>query len=167
MSSSELSLSDRVKAFNRRFPTGVTLVTVNVDGEPHGLAVNAFSSVSLDPSMAMVCVKTTSQTHVHLCERNEIAISVVANDQQDIAARFARSGGEKFAGVAWKAARNGAPIVRGVSAYLELTIVSRVSAGTHTIFIGEITHAETGPRPPLLYLDSRFFDGARLEAFAP
>src|SRR5262245_49237930 len=55
-----------VKAVHRQFPTGVTIVTTVVDGVPYGLAVNAFSSLSLDPPTVLVCVATTSATYPRL-----------------------------------------------------------------------------------------------------
>ena len=156
-------LLERVKNFHRCFPTGVTLVTVSVDDVPYGLVVNAFSSVSLDPAMAMVCVKATSQTYPHLYASDQIAIAVLATDQADIASRFAQSTTNKFAGLQWVPGHNGAPVVDGVSAVMELTVVSRIPAGTHTIFVGEITNASASDRPPLIYQGSRFYDGGRLE----
>ena len=56
-------LADRVRAVHRQYPTGVTVVTTAVDGVPYGLAVNAFSSISLDPPLVLVCVNESSRSY--------------------------------------------------------------------------------------------------------
>lgn len=155
-------LIERVKAVHRCFPSGVAVVTTCVEDRPYGLAVNAFSSVSLEPPLVLVCVKTTAQTHDHLYGGEHIGINFLAHDQKAIAAVFARSGGDKFAGLSWRAGTCGVPVLDGVSAHLEAAIEQRITAGTHTIFISRVLHADAPARPPLVYYDSSFFDGAQL-----
>jgi flavin reductase (DIM6/NTAB) family NADH-FMN oxidoreductase RutF len=156
------SLVDRIKGVHRRFPTGVTIVATEVGGQPYGLAVNAFSSLSLEPPLVLVCVAATSSTYPRLFEVDAISVSILAEDQADVAAGFARSGGEKFGAIDWRPGPNGTPILAGVSAHLDLRVEHRVPAGTHTIFIGRVLDAETGEKPPLLYLGGRFFEGGAL-----
>lgn len=164
--SAPTALVDRVKAVHRMFPTGVTIVTTWVDERPYGLAVNAFSSISLEPPAVLVCVAKTSVTHAHLLLGENLAVNMLSREQRHIAARFARSGGEKFRNLAWRRGTSGAPILEGVSAHLELEIDERVSAYTHTIFLGRVIDASTSDRPPLVYLSGRFYDGARLRPIA-
>jgi flavin reductase (DIM6/NTAB) family NADH-FMN oxidoreductase RutF len=156
-------LVEATKEVHRSYPTGVTIVTTAIDGVPYGLAVNAFSSLCLEPPMVLVCVATTSATHPHLFEGNEVGVNVLAHDQGEIVALFAKTGIEKFEHVDWHAGESGVPLLDGVSACLELQVEARIPAYTHTIFIGAVTHAETFDRPPLLYLDGRLFDGQHLE----
>lgn len=156
------TLADRVRRVHRSYATGVAVVTTAVDGQPYGLAVNAFSSVSLDPPLVLVCVSTTAQTHEHLLRGEHVGINFLAHDQVDTANAFARSGGDKFATVAWRPGESGVPILDGVAAHLEFRIQQRVEAGTHTIFIGAVLDADAPARPPLVYYDGRYFDGARL-----
>jgi flavin reductase (DIM6/NTAB) family NADH-FMN oxidoreductase RutF len=153
-----------VKAVHRRFPTGVTVVTTCIDDQPYGLAVNAFSSISLSPPLVLVCVAETSATHAHLFQGDHIAVNILAHDQQDVAAVFARSGGDKFRDLSWQRGGCGAPVLEGVSAYLELDIEKRIPAYTHTIFIARVRAAVATDRSPLVYLGGRLIDGAQLEA---
>lgn len=162
----EAALAERVKDVHRHFPTGVTIVTTSVDGMPFGLAVNAFASLSLTPPLVLVCVAATSSTYPKLFEAELLGVNILAHDQLDVARVFARSGGEKFAGVAWRHGSRGAPLLDGVSARLELTIEHRIPAGTHTIFVGRVAEAEAFERAPLVYLGGGFFDGARLQALS-
>jgi len=158
------SLIAATREVHRRYPTGVTIVTTLVDGTPHGLAVNAFSSLCLEPPMVLVCVATTSATHPHLYGGDIMGINVLARDQGRLVAVFAQTGIDKFADIAWQPGESGAPLLEGVSAQLELRVETRIPAYTHTIFIGAVLQARSFGRPPLLYLDGELFDGGRLES---
>lgn len=156
------ALADRVRGVHRSYATGVAVVTTAVDGAPFGLAVNAFSSVSLEPPLVLVCVSTTAKTHDHLYRGEHIGINFLAHDQVELASLFATSGGDKFAAIAWAPGGSGVPVLDGVSSWLEVEIEQRLAAGTHTIFVGRVIAADAPARPPLIYHDGRFFDGNRL-----
>lgn len=152
-----------VKDVHRRFPTGVTIVTTCIDGEPYGLAVNAFSSISIEPPVVLVCVAKTSATYERLFGGDHIAVNVLASDQVELARRFARSGGDKFSGVPWEPGVGGAPILGGVCGYLEIEIEKRIPAYTHTIFIGRVVRANAFAHPPLVYLGGEFYAGEHMK----
>lgn len=157
-----LRLAEAVRAVHRRYPTGVAVVTTTQAGVPYGLAVNAFSSVSLDPPSVLVCVNSSAQSHPHLYAGEHIGINFLAHDQAEIATVFARSGGEKFRDLSWHAGAHGVPILDRGCAHLEVRIDQRVTVSTHTIFIGQVRAATDGDRPPLVYLGGAFFDGSAL-----
>ena len=73
--------ADHLRAFHRKFVTGVTIVTTMDRGAPRGLAVNAFSSVSLDPALILVCVAKTSSTYEPLFRAERFAVNLLAGDQ--------------------------------------------------------------------------------------
>ena len=95
---------DTMKQVNRQFVTGVTVVTAMDDGKPRGLAVNAFSSVSLDPPTVMVAVQRTSSTHECLFRAQHLAINILSTDQLDVVGVFATKTEDKFAG--WTGSRD-------------------------------------------------------------
>ena len=64
------------------FATGVTVITVDYEGEVHGMTANAFSSVSLDPPLVLVCVDHRARTHAHLHARKRFGVNVLAENQQ-------------------------------------------------------------------------------------
>ena len=66
------------------FATGVTVITVDYEGEVHGMTANAFSSVSLDPPLVLVCVDHRARTHAHLHARKRFGVNVLAENQQTI-----------------------------------------------------------------------------------
>jgi flavin reductase (DIM6/NTAB) family NADH-FMN oxidoreductase RutF len=156
---SELPLADResVRQVHRRFPTGVMIVTTAVDNTPFGLALNAFTSISLEPPLVLVAIAATAATHPNLFLSNQIGINILAAGQESIVHRFARSGGDKFASVAWHQGRHGAPLLDGVAAHLEMETAKRIAAYTHTLFVGKVLRAEAFDRQPLVFLGGKFY----------
>jgi flavin reductase (DIM6/NTAB) family NADH-FMN oxidoreductase RutF len=153
---------DAMKWVNRQFITGVTVVTA-MDGEkPRGLAVNAFSSISLDPPTVMVAVQRTSSTHDCLFRATHLAINVLSSDQLDVVNMFATKADDKFAGLAWEPGPFGSPLIERSGAQMEVEIRERLQASTHTVFICRVLHATVSDRTPMLYSAGRFFDGGAL-----
>ncbi|MEM7121330.1 MAG: flavin reductase family protein [Pseudomonadota bacterium] len=161
MTTSELTI-DQVKSFHHKFVTGVTVVTTSDGSEPRGLVVNAFSSLSLDPPMIIVCVQKTSSSYDSLFARDHLAVNVLAADQVDVAKRFASKAPDKFAAVPWTSGPFGSPLLEGVAAWLEAELTERIQASTHTMFIARLVAVGHFERPPLLYAAGQFFDGGKL-----
>jgi flavin reductase (DIM6/NTAB) family NADH-FMN oxidoreductase RutF len=158
----ERNFGQLVKQAHRSFPTGVTVVTACIDGAPVGLAVNAFTSVSMDPPMVLVCVNSGSRSHPALCTARYLGISILSREQSGVAVRFAISGGDKFSDIGWHHGEQGAPVLDRASASLEIEVTDRVVAGTHSVIFGRVVAVETSKRPPLVYSGGQFFDGGRL-----
>lgn len=153
---------DVMKQVNRQFVTGVTVVTA-MDGQtPRGLAVNAFSSISLDPATVMVCVQHTSSTHACLFRADHLAINILSTDQLDVVGKFASKADDKFEGLDWEPGPFGSPLIARSSARMEVEIRERLQASTHTVFICRVVHAAVSERPPMVYSAGRFFDGGAL-----
>lgn len=160
------TLATRVRAVHRQYPTGVTVVTAASQGKPVGLAVNAFSSISMDPPLVLVCVNESSNSFPAVFESAFIGINILASDQLDVAGTFAKSGGDKFAALDWHLSAVGVPVLDGVAGHLELEIKYKIPAYTHTIFIGQVVEAGSSDKSPLVYHAGAFFDGAKLESFS-
>jgi flavin reductase (DIM6/NTAB) family NADH-FMN oxidoreductase RutF len=158
----DATLSDRVRKVHAQFPTGVMVVTTAIDGEPHGLAVNAFSSVSLEPPVVLFCVNKNSRTHGHLYGAEWAAVNILSHRQLGVAKRFASSGSDKFASLGWSPGPHGAPVLEGASAWFEVELRLKIDASTHTIFTGQVHEAAATGVPPLVYLAPGLFDGALL-----
>lgn len=155
---------DLMKQVNRQFVTGVTVVTT-MDGErPRGLAVNAFSSISLDPPTVLVCVQRTSTTHDVLFRARHLAINILSTGQLDVVRAFAAKSDDKFAGLDWEAGPYGSPYLLGSSARMEAQIRERLQATTHTVFICRVVDAVVTSEAPIVYSAGRFFDGRALPA---
>lgn len=153
---------DVMKQVNRQFVTGVTVVTA-MDGQtPRGLAVNAFSSISLDPATVMVCVQRTSSTHDCLFRADHLAINILSTDQLDVVGTFASKATDKFEKVEWESGPFGSPLIARSSAQMEVEIRERLQASSHTVFICRVVHAAVAERPPMVYSAGKFFDGGAL-----
>ncbi|POX42398.1 oxidoreductase [Streptomyces sp. Ru73] len=153
---------DLMKQVNRQFITGVTVVTTRDAGTPKGLAVNAFSSISLDPATVMVCVQHTSSTHDCLFRADHLAINILSTDQLDVVTTFARKSDDKFADLEWEPGPYGSPLIARSSAQMEVEIRERLQASTHTVFICRVVHAAVTENPPMVYASGKFFDGGAL-----
>jgi len=100
---------DAVRAFHRKFVTGVTIVTAMDGGAPRGLAVNAFSSISLSPALILVCVARTAATHDPLYRAERFAVNALAHDQAGLARQFGSRSRDKFDGIPGGPAPTAAP----------------------------------------------------------
>lgn len=148
-----------VRGVHRKFITGVTVVTTTDDeGAPRGLAVNAFSSISLDPPMVLVCVQRSSSTHPVLHRASHLGVNILAADQLNVAKVFAGKSPDKFDRIEWSPGEHGAPLIEGSSAQLEVEIGERIEAGSHTVFTGRVVSAAHDERAPLVYSGGGFFD---------
>ncbi len=142
------------------FATGVTVITVDQDGEVHGMTANAFTSVSLDPMLVLVCVDHRARTHAHLHARKRFGVNVLAGDQQAISEYYARSTDThqhpEDAGARFERTSLGTPVLQGALAYLECRLHSAQKAGDHTIFIAEVEDVLVREGEPLLFFRSQY-----------
>lgn len=122
-----------------RYPTGVAVVAALVDGTPHGMAVNSFTSVSLDPPLVAFCAAATSSTWPRLREAGGWALSLLGAEQETVCRTFARKGADRFAGVSWSPSPAGHPVLDGALGWLDLRIHSIQSAGDHELALGLVT----------------------------
>ena len=148
---------DVLRRILRRFAAGVTVITsVNDAGEPVGMTATAFSSVSLDPPMVLVCVNATARTRHAIEGSTGYGVNILADGQETIARQFATSALDKFAGVAWRGGQTGVPLIEGALATLECQVVQAVEAGTHIVYIGSVLAGDEPGGEPLLYHDGSY-----------
>ncbi len=146
----------------RRFATGIALVTVRDGPAAHAMTANSFASVSLNPTLVLVCIVKNGTTHALVSASGLFAINILAAAQQELAMRFAHQipmPSDPFVGVEWHSSIIGTPILDDCIAYLECRVVAAHDAGDHTIFVGEVLDAGFGnarDATPLLYLDSHY-----------
>ena len=139
------------------FATGVTIVTTcDADRRPTGLTASAFSSVSLDPPLVLICVDHKSQSFPHLRESGRFAINILHCDHEALSRRFASSRLDKFDGVAFRLGALGVPLLEQALAHLECQTVSAHVEGDHTIFVGRVESVHVGDGEPLLYYRGRY-----------
>ncbi|MBI2762042.1 MAG: flavin reductase family protein [Chloroflexi bacterium] len=138
-----------------RFASGVTVVTAkDAGGRPAGFTASAFSSLSLDPPLVLVCLEKRAQSYEVFAATEHVAVSILAAGQGDIAWQFARKEIDKFEGVSLETGEvTGLPLIQGATAHLEGRVYERLDGGDHTIFIVEVLRAHTEDLPPLLHFN--------------
>jgi flavin reductase (DIM6/NTAB) family NADH-FMN oxidoreductase RutF len=140
-----------------RFATGITIATVlDAQGLPHGLTVNSFSSVSLDPPLISICLGHAITMIDAFRESKYFGINVLSDSQQHLSDRFASKGQDRFDGLEWYRAAHGTPFLPGALAAIECAQHKRVTAGDHDIFIGEMLETRLAEGEPLIYFASRY-----------
>ena len=146
---------DQFRDALRLFASGVTIVSIRAGETRHGLTVAAFASVSPDPPLILVSIDHRASAYPLLEAAGTcFAVNILGQDQMELSNRFAWLKDEdRFAEGEWDTAVTGAPILKDAMAWLDCTVYSRFSVGSHTIYIGEVQASGT-PRPedkPLLY----------------
>jgi 3-hydroxy-9,10-secoandrosta-1,3,5(10)-triene-9,17-dione monooxygenase reductase component len=139
------------------FATGVTIITTKEkNGEPSGLTANAFTSLSLNPPLVLVCIDKNSQSYSCFQEFGAFAVNVLTEEQEELSGRFATKGANKFEGTKWHTGDNGIPLIDGALGYIECTVVNGYEGGDHTIYVGEILSATGGEGRPLLFFKGKY-----------
>ncbi|MEE9397696.1 MAG: flavin reductase family protein [Methylococcales bacterium] len=145
---------DSFKKALQDWASGVTVVTTKTDRFGcQGMTATAFSSVSVDPPLILVCLNKSADTAEGIKESQCFAVNILNSDQQEISNSFA--GGstqeERFKSVTWSESTTGAPILDSSLASLDCRVVDQVFAGTHWIIIGEVQDVICRSGEPLLY----------------
>lgn len=144
----------------RRWASGVTVVTAKSGDEQHGMTVSAFSSVSADPPLVLICANRASRTNGVIRQGGRFTVNVLAADQQDVSSVFASSKLEesRFERVGWRAGESGVPLIEGALVNLECRVESSHDHGSHTVYIGYVEVAHVADKQPLLYYNGAYRD---------
>jgi len=152
---------DKFREALARFATGVTVITVDYQGEVHGMTANAFASVSLDPMLVLVCVDHKAQTHAELHAKKRFGVNILSATQRAISEYYARPDrthqrAEEEAGARFDRTQHGTPALQGALAYLECRLHTSQDAGDHTIFIAEVEDMVVREGEPLIYFRGEY-----------
>jgi len=134
-------------------PTGVTVVAAcDTDGEPYGLTVSSFTSVSLEPPLVLVCIGHRSSSHDRLVGGDSFSINLLSAEQEAVALRFAREPSQgRFDDVDWAPSPSGAPILAGTTAWIDCCLGEVLTAGDHSILLGRVESSGLTDRPALVF----------------
>lgn len=145
------------------FATGVTVVTTTDDtGAAHGLTVNSFTSVSLDPPLVLWCLGNKSDSFELFSKTDHYAINILAAGETDFAMRFAGKGDQQLVPQEFEVLNTAAPVLAQAIATFDCKVVQRVEAGDHLILIGETQAFVTRPQSGMTYFRGAFGDTAAL-----
>ncbi|HEX4655062.1 MAG TPA: flavin reductase [Mycobacteriales bacterium] len=140
------------------FPTGVAVVTgMDVDGNPAGMAVGSFTSVSLDPPLVAFMPDRSSTSWPRFRESGSFCVNILGAEQESVCRTFAGRGGDKFADLSWRPAGSGAPLLDGVLAWIDCDTEVVHEAGDHFIVIGRVRDLDIGtPALPLVFFQGGY-----------
>jgi flavin reductase (DIM6/NTAB) family NADH-FMN oxidoreductase RutF len=140
-----------------RYSTGVTVATViDSNGDPHGITVNSFTSVSLLPPLVLICLAHGARILEHFRPGAHFGINVLDESQRAISDHFANSKRDRFNGIEWRPGGTGVPLLPRGLAFIECAMRNRVPAGDHDIVIGEVLDAQIEEGLPLIYYASSY-----------
>lgn len=149
------------------YPTGVTIVTsTSQKGEPVGLTVNSFASVSLDPMLILWSIDHGVSSLEEFKNASGFAVHILAGDQKELCKTFAGKR-DRFENADWSLSKYGFPILNDTFGVIQCNTFKQVEAGDHTILIGEVLDIQIdrekepmmyhrrkfGPIPPQFYVD--------------
>lgn len=147
------------KAAMSLFPSGVVIATtISKDGKKCGFTASAFSSLSLDPPLILVCLAESADCYNSFITNDKFAVNVVGHEQHDLAFKFATKGAEKFDGNEFITGDSGLPIITDCIFSLECTTRHTYPGGDHKILVGEVEHAKINNGTPSVWYQGSFRD---------
>ncbi len=143
------------------YPTGVAVITASGPDGPIGMAMNSFTSVSLDPPLVLFCPALSSGTWPGIREAGAIAVNVLSSGQQEVSRTFARRDVDRFAGLAWTPGSSGAPLLLDALGWLECRVQAEYPAGDHVVVIAAIERmgVHDDLADPLVFFRGGYYEG--------
>lgn len=155
-----MTVADTFKEAASLFASGVTVVAAKGAEGVHGTTVSAFTSLSLEPSMVLVCLAHASRVLPLIRESGMFTVSVLGAEQKDVAmglSKSARAIGEGMDGLHIDGPETGCPVVKDCLSYFECTLREEIIGGDHAILLGHVEGAgRGGASEPLLYFNREF-----------
>jgi flavin reductase (DIM6/NTAB) family NADH-FMN oxidoreductase RutF len=153
--------SGQFKQVMSRWASGVTVVTMKCGDSIHGMTASAFSSVSLEPTLILICVGKQQGSHKLLKDSGRFVVNLLAEDQHMLSDYFAKprpEGKAQFEPVPHRSNVDGVPYISGCLAYLDCRVWSIADGGDHDVFIGEVVRLELNEHVegPLLYYQGKY-----------
>lgn len=135
------------------FATGVTVITINGEnGENIGLTANAFSSLSLDPPLILVCLDKKSDSVPAFQKDRPFVVNILSEEQENDCWTFAKKGSDKFANAQYELSSNDVPILKNNLSTIECNVHEVLEGGDHYIVTGYVKAiARSEEKNPLIF----------------
>lgn len=149
----------------RHYPTGVTVVTSLREGQPRGITLNAFSSVSADPPMLLICVNREARSYLYISTSRIFCVNLLSAGQQELAERFSgKVRDEQFEGVPFDTDVTGAPVLLDTIGHFDCQVAEEHHVASHSIFVGRVVGCTARTGTPLGYFNGGYHDfGMRVQ----
>lgn len=156
--SKEFKSSAKIREYRSalgQFPTGVAIVTALADNlQPVGMTINSLSSISMTPALISWSIDHGSASYEIFSKARNFAITVLAEDQVDLALRFATRGANKFRDIDIDS--NDAPVIPNGCAWFKCETYRSILLGDHTMLVGEVVEYDKNPLQPLVFKGGQF-----------
>lgn len=137
-----------LRAFRRRWVTGVAVMTLRDGDRMRGITVTAMMPLSVDPPLVAVALGTGGEFATLARERTRCALSILVRDQEFLSERFAGRApvpDTRFTGVPHELDAYGVPVLAGATATVSGAIVSRATHGDHDLVVIAVDGGEIAP----------------------
>lgn len=155
-----IDLAGQFKMAMGRFASSITLITtLDDEGQPHGLAATAFSSVSMDPASALICVNRTASASPIIKRSGLFCVNMLQMQHEPICKIFSQPDLRelRFVEGDWRTGVHGIQYLADAQAAIFCEVVQEIEHGSHTVFIGNVIYVITQPlEEPLLYMGGRY-----------
>lgn len=159
--------SENLRAAMRAWSAGVTVVTTLYENHKHGMAVNSFTSISLDPALIIVSLQQSTRTHEFVSKSQMFGITILSAEQSRISDLFAGRFPDiedRFDNLQTETLVTGSPLIVGGLAWLDCRVTQTFDAGMNRLFIAEVLEARGfGEDLPLIYHSRNYWRLSQLK----
>lgn len=152
--------ADELRQVMRQWTTGVAIISTEYQGNYHGMTVNSFTSVSVEPPIVIVSLANLTRTCELVKKSQILGITILSSAQRDISDRFAGKIAEnenRFEGLNTFFLESLCPLILGGIAWMDCAIINKVSLENSTLFIAEVLVAKIGSGDPLLHHNHDYY----------
>lgn len=153
----EVLTADEYKTVFRQHPAGVAVVTLLGPDGHVGFTATSVISVSAEPPLLAFSIASGSSSWPALAQATSLVVNFLADDQDDVSARFATSGIDRFAAGGWTALPTGEAVLDGALTWLRGTVVQRTPVGDS--YLVSVLAAQSSTRAdaqPLVFHDRTY-----------
>jgi len=159
--------SEQLRTAMRAWSAGVTVATATFEGSSHGMTVNSFTSISLDPALITISLQAHTRTHELVTKSRAFGLTILSAEQTAVSDLYAGRKPEvqnRFAEIKTESLVTGSPLIVGGLAWLDCKVVQTFDAGMNHLFIAEVVAAREGVQgTPLIYHDRKYWSLAELK----
>ena len=142
------------------YPTGIAVVTsVDAAGQPVGMIVGTFTSVSEEPPLVGFLPQRTSRTFADIRKAGRFRASVLGSEHETLCRQFFSSVTDRFASDQWEYDTHGVPRLKDAVAWFDATIDEVLPAGDHFFVLGAVQDLGLGQPEgavPLVFLQGGY-----------
>jgi flavin reductase (DIM6/NTAB) family NADH-FMN oxidoreductase RutF len=155
-----MNQTEEFRSAMRKWAAGVGVATCMADAEAHGMTVNSFTSVSVDPAMVTVTMAKNTRTLEKTLISGGFGITILASDQQWISDRFAGKQPEKpcrFDGIKTFTMLSEIPFLEGGLAFFECKVIHQFEMPSSVLLVGQVLSVKNGQnKDSLVYMNRKY-----------